>query len=251
MTALRDGLVFAMGQLGIYRPSRKLFDRVARRQQYAYQRRQQAFFSNLIPPGALVFDVGANHGQLTAIFLEVGARVVSVEPNPSLAHLIQRRYGREVDVEPVAVGERAGRSLLHIGTGDWLSTMSEEWIHRTNRESWTHSVSVPVVTIDDLVARHGIPQFIKLDIEGFELQALRGLSVSVDGLSLEYHSIASDIALACVERAVELGFRRFNETPGDTPHFVGPWLSAEEMSNRLSNVTSDSPGVWGDIYALR
>jgi FkbM family methyltransferase len=237
--------------LGLYRHSRNAFHRVVRPRLHAQRRRQRDFFAQLITPGALAFDVGANNGHLSAVLLDVGARVVSVEPNPELAAAIQRRYGRELTVEPVAVGEEIGRLPLHLGAvRDAHSTLSDEWIDRVGRPLWTDSVSVPVVTLDGLITQHGVPQFIKLDIEGFELQALRGLSASIDGLCFEYHPIAIDIALACVERAVELGFRSFNETPGDTPNFAGDWLSPDEFSSRLSRSHSDDPNTYGDIYAL-
>jgi len=252
MSKLRKVLEFGTSQLGVHRPSKKLFDRLVRPQVYAYRLRQKEFFATLIRPGALVFDVGAHWGDLSAVFLEVGARVVTVEPNPKLASVIQRRYGRELVVEPVAVGDRAGQLPLHLSARDALSTLSEEWMRRANRPWWNEAVTVPVVTLDDLVGRHGVPQFVKLDVEGFELKALRGLSAArVQGISFEYHAIAIDEGLACIERAVELGFRRFNETPGDTPSFLGPWLSSDKISDRLSRASSDSPDVYGDIYAMK
>jgi FkbM family methyltransferase len=250
MTSIREVLELAACRLGIYRPARNAFHRVGRPGYYSLRRRHRDFFSQFVAPDSLVFDVGANHGRLSEVFIELGARVVAIEPNPYLATAIQRRYGRNVVLEPVAIGERSGQSTLHIGVHDAHSSMSEDWIERVDRPLWTESVTVPVVTLDSLVARHGTPQFIKLDVEGFELQALRGLSVPVEVLSFEYHALAIDSALACLARAADLGFRRFNTAPGDALELTGGWLSFEELRDRLSDAGSKDHRVYGDIYAM-
>ena len=71
----------------------------------------------LIKEGDLVFDIGANVGDMTALYLELGARVVSVEPQEECLKILEKRFGRHpiVSIVPMAVGAVRG------GTGNLLS----------------------------------------------------------------------------------------------------------------------------------
>ena len=58
---------------------------------WALRQQRRKAFSPFVQRGSLVFDIGACHGELTDVFASLGCRVVSVEPNPAQAALIQKR----------------------------------------------------------------------------------------------------------------------------------------------------------------
>ena len=73
------------------------------------------------------------------------------------------------------------------------------------RSAGRHAIRVPITTLDSLIARHGVPTFIKIDVEGFEFEVLVGLSRPINAISFEFTTIQRDVALDCVERCVALG----------------------------------------------
>ena len=114
-------------------------------------------------------------------------------------------------------------------------------------QRWTKSVEVAVTTLDALIAKHGRPVFIKLDVEGFEAEALQGMSRAVRALSFEFTTIQREVALACIERCSALGYTRFNAALGESQALLDDWLDAREIADWLKALPLAANS--GDVYA--
>jgi FkbM family methyltransferase len=166
-------------------------------------------------------------------------------------------HGRsaDVEIEAVAVGRRAGTTSMMINADNpTVSTASPAFVHAARdaagweTQRWTRSVQVPVTTLDALIGKHGAPAFIKIDVEGYEAEALAGLSRAVKALSFEFTIIQRDVARACVERCIALGYTRFNAALGESQTFVNrDWVGGEEISRWLTGLPRAANS--GDIYA--
>src|SRR5271166_3618131 len=161
----------------------------------ARRRRMDRLYARFVRPDDLVFDVGSHVGDRIASFRRLGCRIVAVEPQLPLVALLQRFYGRSpaVTIEPVAVAAVPGTVELLLNLRNpTLTTASPAFVAAAarargwRRERWEHRVRVPASTLDELIDRHGEPRFLKLDVEGFEAEALSGLSRPVRALSFEF-----------------------------------------------------------------
>jgi FkbM family methyltransferase len=128
----------------------------------------------------VIVDGGANKGRITARFLELfpHARVAAFEPLPELARKLAKRYASDprVTVFASALGPDPGTAELAVLSRRTLSSMlpptgiHEKYAGQDIRQ--TARVAVPVVRLDAALP-HGA-DIIKLDLQGFELAALRG-----------------------------------------------------------------------------
>jgi FkbM family methyltransferase len=215
-------------------------------------------YAGFVRRGDLVFDIGAHVGDRVASFRRLGARVVAVEPQPAMVKVLKLFYGRNavVAVEAVAIGRRIGSTDMMINADNpTVSTVSPAFVGAARdapgweTQRWSSSVPVVVTTLDALIGKHGAPVFIKIDVEGFEAEALQGLSRPVKALSFEFTTIQRDVALACIERCIALGYGRFNAALGESQTFVyADWASGEEIVRWLAELPHAANS--GDIYAV-
>jgi len=215
-------------------------------------------YGQFVRPGDLAFDIGAHVGDRTAAFRRLGARVVAAEPQPELIETLRQLYRQDADViiEGVAVGRHIGVLTLRINADNpTVSTASDAFVAAArdapgwDAQRWSHNIEVPVTTLDALIAKHGRPAFAKIDVEGFEAEALAGLSAAIPALSFEFTTIQRDVALACVARCAELGYARFDAALGESQSLVhGEWRSADEIARWLSDLPHAANS--GDVYAV-
>ena len=214
-------------------------------------------YARFVASGDLVFDIGSHVGDRVAAFRRLRARVIAVEPQPALAITLRLLYGRDKMVTLVesAVGREPGNIALQLNLDNpTVSTASEAFIAAAQDapgwegQHWTRTVEVPVTTLDTLIARHGLPRFIKIDVEGYEAEVLAGLSAPVPALSFEFTTIQRDVACACVARCATIGYGAFEASLGESLAFAhGRKLHAAEITDWLMGLPDRANS--GDIYA--
>jgi FkbM family methyltransferase len=216
-------------------------------------------YGGFVKPGDLVFDVGSHVGDRIAAFRRLGARVVACEPNPPLVKTLRLIYGRDaqVTIEPVAVGAEAGEIEMRINVDNpTVSTASKDFLKASEGaegwqgQVWDKSIKVAVTTLDALIAKHGRPAFMKIDVEGFEAEALAGLTQPVPALSFEFTTIQRDVAHACLQRCAQLGYARYNAALGESQQMVhADWQSVDAIGAWLTGLPMSANS--GDVYAMR
>lgn len=213
---------------------------------------QKAFYSQFVKAGELVFDIGANLGDKTRVFCELGARVISVEPQPHCAATIKRRFKARDGIVVVekGVAEREGSLKLSVcDRSNAISTFSDRWKDGRFKDfEWNRRIDVPVTTLDRLIDEYGAPSFCKIDVEGFELNVLKGLSRPIRHISFEYTREFFDEAKLCMKRIAEIDPGvRFNCTTGSLKLMSGEWLDRAAICERLEAI--DKELLYGEIYS--
>lgn len=250
-------LTSILGYSGLYRPIRSLRTRFLRTPQWNAQLAWRQLYAPFIRRGALVFDIGANRGDRTESFLALGARVAAVEPNPELAARLSAIYRwSPVTVVEAAVGENEGQMPMYLSSHSNVSSLSEEWIRtmkagHLSHVTWNREVTVTVITVEELRRKFGEPDFVKIDVEGFERSVLRGVRHKIRALSFEAHGESLDHAAECVELLKSLGEYRFNILLGEEPKLVlENWIAAGEVIGTLRSRYENGGPAHSDIFAV-
>jgi FkbM family methyltransferase len=221
------------------------------------QRRLRRLYRQFAHQGNLVFDVGAHAGNHSRALVALGCRVVAVEPQPDFVGVLKTLFGKSaaVSIVEAAVGAHAGRASLAISERTpTVTSLSSAWLDDRASEPgfagvrWNRHIDIEMTTLDALIARHGEPAFIKVDVEGSEPDVLAGLSRPVAALCFEYLPGALANAEACARRLLALGPYRFNWSAGETYQLASDtWLSADELLAALRSPLAQRRS--GDIFA--
>lgn len=253
MTAVHASVGDAMKQLtiatGLFRPARWLSRKVrpaARREFRDYVH----LYRRLLPPGALCFDVGANVGKRSEALLHAGARVVAFEPNPRVLRELRARCGhwKSWTLMEAALGSTGQFGTLYARQRHGASGLLKEWA-----DGIIETYHVPVLTLDAAIRHFGRPFYCKIDVEGWELEVLKGLSVPIPLLSFEFHLVERDISKAagCLELLQGLGQAQVNLSPAEDAVFhFAEWQSLDTFRQWFPGDLERSlpHDIYGDIF---
>lgn len=233
----------------------------------------------------LIFDIGANSGDDTAYYLDKGFAVIAVEASPVLVSTLRQRFKAcpspdKLTIVNAGVFREAGIFPFYrnLENDHWSSF---DAAYGTRQGTQYETINVPCVTINSLLERHGIPRYLKIDVEGVDrmiLAELRGTDCRPAFISVEEYGIAA------LQDLQSLGYEAFffaaqrdkswaakvNEREGlaiekifsgyDSGPFgldiPGPWLSFEDACDCFSKSIRNEKGTyigpeheWHDIHA--
>jgi FkbM family methyltransferase len=219
--------------------------------------RRLKFYRCFIKPNDLVFDVGANMGNRTKIFLKLNAKVVALEPQKMCAKFLESAFKNEKNFTLIrkALGAQNGEAEMFIANEHTISTLSKHWVTATKKSgrfrknTWNKRQLVEITTLDNMIKQFGIPSFIKIDVEGYEYEVLSGISIPIDYMSIEFAAENIKNTYKCIEYMNSLSDVLFQIVKGeDTIFYLPEWISGEELKSRLSDIINQDSLAWGDIY---
>jgi len=218
----------------------------------------QFFQSTLVGlrPGDIIFDVGANIGHKTDVFLRLGARVVAVEPDRSNQEILKRSFcklrlfKKPVVIVDKAISDHAGTETMFVDQpGSAKNTLNRKWVDTLRNDSMRFGTTlefgeetrVETTTVEQLILAHGRPFYMKIDVEGHEPEVLKGVSSKIPYISFEVNLPEfQPEAVECVgllEKLASTG--KFNLAADCVNGFDLPrWLPANEFLDELNACTA-------------
>jgi FkbM family methyltransferase len=235
------------------------------------RRNEVRFYRALLegfPKGGLIFDVGANQGSKSTVFLNLGARVVAVEPDEANQAILKEMFltyrlaKKQLVIVGKALSDRSATETMWIDEpGSAKNTLSPKWVEalRSDEKRFGHSLAfgqrkeIETTTLDQLFTVFGVPFFIKIDVEGFELSVLKGLSRPVPYLSFEVNLPEfRPEGLECVERLGRLARQgEFNYVVDCRDGLqLKQWLGPDQFARVLGDSAEKSVEVvWKSLVA--
>jgi len=213
------------------------------------------FYRDMLAPGDLVIDVGAHVGMRARAMRAAGARVVALEPQHPFAGYLRRTLPRDVTLIEAAAGATETEAEMAVSSRHpTVSSLRAEFVEGASEApgfghvQWDRRQRVRMVTLDGLIARYGLPRYVKIDVEGFEIEVLAGLSQPVPIVSVEFLPGFPHLTHAVIDRLSALGAYRFNPVQGETGGFLWPdWRDARATKVWLDGLPGDATS--GDLFA--
>lgn len=185
----------------------------------------------------------------------VGARVVACEPQGLFARYLHATLPKDITVVNAAVGtEETTASMAVSSSHPTVSSLKTDFVAGASgapgfgHVKWDRLESVTVTTLDRLIENHGLPSYVKIDVEGFELDVLGGISQPIEWVSVEFLPGFPELTLQVIDRLMELGPYRFNPVVGESARFLWTdWREATPTREWLESLAADS--LSGDLFA--
>ena len=206
----------------------------------------------------LVFDIGSNIGTTIEFFNQRTNKVIGFEPNPTLFKRLQQRFkNRNVIIDPRGLSNEIGHKKFRISNADTISTFSEDWVNNsrfTSGYSWDEGIIVETTTLDSIIEEYGIPDYIKIDVEGYEFEVLTSLTKLLENtvISFEWAEEQKNKIEQTIIYLFDLGYKNFSYTEADQIQLDDEinWRTINEL-NLIENLNSQRKDKWGMIYVKK
>lgn len=209
----------------------------------------------------LIYDLGMHRGEDTALYLAKGYRVVAVEADPDLAAAARAKFSvaiasRRLVVVDKAISTAPGRVTLHRNARSVWNTLDANWAARNElRGSHSAPIEIEATTLPDVMREHGVPFYLKIDIEGMDMVALASLDafddrpnyISLESDKCSFRSLREEFAMLR-----RLGYRKFkivdqNGVPKQrepSPATHGAFSGQPLVYGSSGLFGEEAPGTW-------
>jgi FkbM family methyltransferase len=203
-----------------------------------------------------IFDIGANNGQFTDKCIEThkDLTMITIEANPYLIDHLKLKYNNNnIIILNNLISEKDNEEIdFYISNVNTISTASIEWITEsrfTGSYFWYQPLKIKSRSLDSLIEEYGVPDLIKIDVEGYEFEVIKGLSKRSCEICFEWAEEQYTNIIKIINHLKNIGYKNFGYILGDE-HLKRPEeFTSWENLNFEKNILSGRKETWGMIWA--
>lgn len=202
----------------------------------------------------MYFDIGANVGRWSLANIKNCDRIIAVEASPTTFNNLIRNIKNEkiICLNFVVCNSKDEYITFYNCTADTLSTINKDWLDSEKSRFYNKYkydiIRCPTISLDKLIEEYGIPELIKIDVEGGEFETISSLTRKVNCLCFEWASETKDIAIQCMEYLQKLGYTEFSIQYDDVYTYRPTSYTDLEKIKSLINKTTPK-NEFGMIWA--
>ena len=206
------------------------------------------FYAQLINKNDLCFDIGANIGQKSRLFLSLNAKVVAFEPQTKCFKYLDKINHPNFEFYPLGVGGKNQKKQLHLANHIEVATFSNKMIdfYTTNSLNWNNIEEAQVKKLDTLIKEFGLPNFCKIDTEGYELDIISNLSYTIPIIEFEFNEAFIEDTLKIIS-ILDKKNTAYNYILNENPKFIlENWVEADKMRLIINEMPKEK--LHGNIF---
>jgi FkbM family methyltransferase len=206
----------------------------------------------------LLFDIGANIGAWAIANRSESNTIISVEASPYTFAELTKKTSIYKNIHALHYAVTSSNEphvrFFHCGGAHTLSTLNRDWLSSPesrfeNYKNTINEIVVPAISIDRLIEIYGVPDLIKIDVEGAENIVLRSLTQKVPLICFEWASEWKTQNFECISYLETLGYTQFAIQYEDNYKYRPSEFNLNALQvNEILNKTKPKQ-EWGMIWA--
>jgi FkbM family methyltransferase len=160
----------------------------------------------------MYFDIGANVGKWSLANINDCNKIIAIEASPSIYLNLLNIHTNIISLNFAVCANECKDIVFYEAEQSTLSTLNLNWLNSEESRFYGtkyKEIICKTITLDKLINIYGIPDLIKIDVEGGEYECIKSLTQCAKDICFEWTSETNDINIKCVDHLYELGYRLF------------------------------------------
>jgi FkbM family methyltransferase len=207
-----------------------------------------------------IYDIGANLGNFTEAILQQYAdcEIIMVEANPELVDILKDKFGNNEKIKIVGkcLSDLDGiNTNFYICDTNTISTASEKWTNysRFSTIGYREPITVETISLDTLIEIYGDSDYIKIDVEGYEMVVIKGIRKYQGLIAFEWAEELKSEILESVDHLTNVGYSKFYIKYDDNYTFIpekSDYVDNLKIKDEIGKLDEYRQEMWGMIFAI-